>query len=169
MTETTLTPNPGDSAQPLQQPPLSIDAVLQELQHWRDNREIHKEISIPEALWKKIFSLAQTHPPAKIRGLFGISSQQYQNKFNQYFPPPDVAASSKAADNDPIQFCQAEVNSKPPPLYQPLKIPTTNTLVVEFCRADGQLMRIHATHECLATLMPLFFNGDTHARHHTQT
>jgi hypothetical protein len=169
MTETPLTQNPGDSAQPLQQPPLSIDAVLQELQHWRDNREIHKETSIPEALWKKIFSLAQTHPPTKIRGLFGISSQQYQNKFNQYFPPPDTAAPSQPVDSVSIQFCQAEVSSRPPPLHQPLKIPATNTLVVEFCRADGQVMRIHATHECLATLMPLFFNGDTHARHHTQT
>ena len=86
MTETTLTQNPSDSAQQLQQPSLSIDAVLQELQHWRDNREVHKETSIPEALWKKIFSLSQAHPPAKIRGLFGISSQQYQHKFNQYFP-----------------------------------------------------------------------------------
>jgi hypothetical protein len=50
MTETTLTKNPGDSAQPLQQPPLSIDAVLQELQHCRGNQDIHKETSIPEAL-----------------------------------------------------------------------------------------------------------------------
>jgi hypothetical protein len=168
MTDTTLTQNITDSAQPHQQPPLSLDAVLQELQHWRDNREIHKETSIPEALWKKIFSLAKTHSPVKIRGLFGISSQQYQNKFNQYFPPPDKATSTQPADNVPVQFCQAEVNPKPPPLYQPLKIPATNTLVVEFCRSDGQVMRIHATHECLATIMPLFFNGDIHARHHSQ-
>lgn len=168
MTDTTLTQNTTDSAQPPQQLPLSIDTVLQELQHWRDNREVHKEISIPETLWKKIFSLAKTHNPVKIRSLFGISCQQYQNKFNQYFPPPDKAASTQPTDSAPVQFCQAEVNSKPPPLYQPLKIPATNTLVVEFCRSDGQVMRIHATHECLATIMPLFFNGDAHARHHTQ-
>src|SRR5271163_2721061 len=117
MPETLLTQNPGDSA-PQSQPPLSIDVVFQELQQWRDNRDVHKETSIPEALWKKIFSLAQIHPPAKIRGLFGINSHQYQNKFNQYFPPPDTAASSKPTDNDPVKFCQAEVNSKPPPLYQ---------------------------------------------------
>ena len=167
---TTLTQNTIDSAQPPQQPPLSIDAVLQELQHWRDNRDIHKETSIPEALWKKIFSLAKTHPPAKIRGLFGISSQQYQNKFNQYgSPQPNKAASTQPADNASVQFCQAALNSRPPPLYQPLKIPATNTLVVEFCRSDGQVMRIHATHECLATIMPLFFNGEVYARHHAQT
>ncbi|GEM_PF-4857876 len=167
MTETTLTQNSTDSAQQAQPP--SIDAIFQELQQWRDNRDIHKETSIPEALWKKIFSLAKTHPPSKIRALFGISSQQYQNKFNQYYPPlPDTAASSKSkpADSASVQFCQAEVNTKPPPLYQPLKIPATNTLIVEFCRADGQVMRLHATHDCLATIMPLFFNGDIHARHH---
>jgi hypothetical protein len=166
MTETTLAQNIVDSAQPLQQPSLSIDAVLQELQHWRDHRDIHKENSIPEALWRKIFSLAKTHPPSKIRGLFGISHQQYQNKFNQYFPPLDKATSSPPADNASVQFCQAEIHSKLPPLYQPLKVPATNTLVVEFCRSDGQIMRIHATHECLATIMPLFFNGDSHAHHH---
>lgn len=165
MTETTLTQNISDSAQP-----PSIDAVFQELQHWRDNREIHKETSIPEALWKKIFSLTKAHPPTKIRALFGISSQQYQNKFNQHFPPPppDTSVSRQPVDNASVQFCQAEV-SKPPPLHQPLKIPATNTLVVEFCRNDGQVMRIHATHECLATIVPLFFTGDVHARHHTQT
>lgn len=165
MTDIPLTQNPGDSAQPTQQPSLSFDAVFQELQQWRDNKPIHKENSIPEALWKKIFSLAKTHSPTKIRSLFGISSQQYQHKFNQYGTPPDAAA--KAPDASPVQFC--EVNSKPPPLYQPLKIPATNTLVVEFCRSDGQVMRIHATHDCLATVMQLFFNGDAHARHHTQT
>jgi hypothetical protein len=163
MTEIILTQNPGDSAQ--QSQPLSIDAVFQELQQWRDNRAIHKEISIPEALWKKIFSLAKTHPPSKIRSLFGISSQQYPHKFNQYYPSPDATA-AKPIDPASVQFC--EVNTKPPPLYQPLKIPATNTLVVEFCRSDGQVMRIHATHDCLATIMPLFFNGDAHARHHTQ-
>jgi hypothetical protein len=169
MTESTLPQNALDAAQPTQQSPLSIDGVLQELQHWRDNREIHKETSLPEGLWKKIFSLAKTHPPTKIRSLFGISTQQYQNKFNQYFPPSDKTAStSTVAEGASVQFCQAEVHSKPPPLYQPLKIPATNTLVVEFCRSDGQVMRIHATHECLATILPLFFNGDTHAHHHAQ-
>jgi len=167
MTETTLTKTIAHSAQPLQPPPLSIDAILQELQHWRDHRDIHKEHSIPEALWHKIFSLAKTHPPAKIRGLFGISRHQYDNKFNQYFPPPDKATSSPPADKASVQFCQAEVNPKPSPLYQPLKVPATNTLVVEFCRSDGQIMRIHATHECLTTIMPLFFNGESHARHHS--
>jgi hypothetical protein len=169
MTDATLTQNTTDSAQSAQQPLLSIDSVLQELQQWRDNRDIHKETSIPEALWKKIFSLAKTHNPSKIRGLFGISNQQYQNKFNQYFSSSGQAAPIQPTGNASVQFCQAELNSKPQPLYQPLKIPATNTLVVEFCRSDGQVMRIHATHECLATIMPLFFNGDIHAQHHSQT
>jgi hypothetical protein len=166
MTETTLTQNTADSTQSPQSS-LSIDAVLQELQHWRNHRAVHKETTIPEVLWKKIFSLAKAHPTSKIRSLLGISSQQYQKKFEQFYPSLNATALNPSDDNTPIQFCQAEVNPKPPPLYQPLKIPATNTLVVEFCRTDGQIMRIHATHDCLATIMPLFFKGDAHAHHHT--
>ena len=65
MIEPALTQN-LDSAQPLREPPLSIDAVLQKPQQWRDNRDIHKEAHIPEALWKKIFSLEPLRNNSKI-------------------------------------------------------------------------------------------------------
>jgi hypothetical protein len=35
----------------------------------------------------------------------------------------------------------------------------TNTLIVEFCRADGKIMKIHTTTESFSALMKAFFCG----------
>jgi len=33
-------------------------------------------------------------------------------------------------------------------------------LVVEFCRSDGQIMKIHTTQDSISTLMQSFFGGE---------
>jgi len=39
--------------------------------------------AIPDELWRKIFTLAKTHTASKIRSLLGISTKQYNSKYEQ--------------------------------------------------------------------------------------
>jgi len=144
-------------------PTLSIDQVLQELELWRATRDQHHQVSFPDDLWHKIFALATTHSAIKIRALFGISAQQYNRKFEQFYPPTDPPAEKEVTPSN-VDFCEIKPNTTP---YQPLKIPSHTTIVVEFYRPDGYLMKIHTTTENFKDLMQAFFAGDFHATTHT--
>jgi hypothetical protein len=79
---------------------------------------------------------------------------QFRRKLDELRP----SAQPQQAFRPPhIDFCEA----KEAPLnhYKPARIPATNTLVVEFCRADGRIMKIHTTTDSFAELMKAFFGG----------
>ena len=135
---------------------LSLDNVLDEMERWRANKDPHKPTSIPDELWHKIFMLAKQYPPSKIRVLFGISNQQYQRKFKQLFPKEIYPEFSE------VDLC--EVNT--PSVVSPHDIPATNTVIVEFIRKDGQIMRIHTTTHHFQKLIQAFFEGGLDAASH---
>ncbi|MCP4473505.1 MAG: hypothetical protein GY821_02830 [Gammaproteobacteria bacterium] len=62
---------------------VSLDAITQAMQTWRENKEPGKRSVIPDELWCKIFTLAQSHDAKIIRGLLSISKEQYDNKYRQ--------------------------------------------------------------------------------------
>ena len=74
----------------------SLDAALEDMHRWRQNKDPLQQKTIPDELWHKIFALAKQYPPSKIRVLFGVSNQQYQKKFKQFYPqetldePPEI-------------------------------------------------------------------------------
>lgn len=135
---------------------LSLDAVLDEMEQWRKSRDPHKPTSIPDTLWHKIFTLAKQYPPSKIRVLFGVSNQQYQRKFKQFFP--------QEVYHEPPEIDLCEVN--PQSCVSTFDIPATNTVIVEFIRKDGQMMRIHTTTHHFQRLMQAFFEGGYDAANH---
>jgi hypothetical protein len=137
---------------------VSLDELLQEFETWRAHKTNPSE-PIPNRLWHKIFSLTPTFSPNKLRSIFGISQVQYHKKWEEL--RPDVKAPPRI---------EPPPQTPPPktmhPLHQPLKLPSAMTMVVEFCRPDGQIMKIHTTTDQVQTLLNFFFSESYHATHH---
>lgn len=138
-------------------PPMTLDSLVKAMTQWRTNKTNAQE-QIPEFIWQQIFILLETFPQTTIRAATGISSTQLRRKLEE--------RSSRSVAHGPstmatIDFCEAKESkpSKHIPLYQPTRIPATNTLIVEFCRADGRIMKIHTTTDSFAELMNAFFAG----------
>lgn len=81
---------------------------------------------------------------------------QFQRKLDEH--TPHAATQNQKTHKTPIDFCEAK-DTPSSSLYKPARIPATNTLVVEFCRADGRIMKIHTTTDSFSELMKAFFGG----------
>lgn len=164
--------NHNQSGQPQQKnTELTIDSVLQEMAHWRQNKSRFKE-PIPDELWQKIFRLAEQHGERRVRSLFGISTDRYQKKYQVLYPDKKTEAKNKAPpknkeanETSDLEFCEVKTKH---PIFEPLKLPD-NTIIAEFRRADGQVMKIHCLSTRFQELINAFLNGQTHAANHTQT
>ncbi len=143
------------------QSPITMDEVFTELQQWRSSKK-NVNATIPDSLWEKIFQLADIYSAAKIKALLGIGNSQYSRKSAQ-FRPKTPSKPSGQTQTTPADFCEVKTSK---PVYQPLKIPATHTIVVEFRRSDGQIMKIHTTSENFKTLIALFFEMGHHASDH---
>jgi hypothetical protein len=137
-------------------PSITLDTVVQAMDYWRANKK-HPQEQIPDSIWQQIFSLLGKFPESTLRSVLGLTNTQFRRKLAETSSP----TSNKPSTELPrIDFCEVkEILSPPTPLYKPAKIPATNTLVVEFCRADGRLMKIHTTTDSFAELMKAFFEG----------
>jgi len=133
---------------------VTLDDVIQSITHWRATKN-NRNVPIPDTIWKDIFILFKKFPEQTLCSALCITKLQFQRKleeqkFSSTMPsqPPELPR---------MDFC--EVKTPSPPIYKPAKIPATNTLVVEFCRADGRIMKIHTTTDSFAELMKAFFAG----------
>lgn len=146
---------------------LSIDETFEELQQWRQHRSVHRQSRFPDELWRKILALGKRHGHRKVCQIFGLSARQYHDKEAEYLglsstsTVPPTPVSSAQAPTPSFQWCEAKPapsaleeddESGPVPLM-------THTVVVEFRRADGQLMKIHTTTDRFHELLAAFFQG----------
>ena len=102
---------------------LSIDSVLNKLQHWRANKSSYPDSGIPETIWQMIFALEDAgHRPTTLRSLFSLNSGQYTKKREQLKskaalkPNQNDQVPSKA--NKPrslVEFGEVSVVSTAPP------------------------------------------------------
>jgi hypothetical protein len=136
---------------------LSLDVVLEEMHRWRQNKDPLKQKTIPDELWHKIFKLAKHYPPAKIRVLFAVSNSQYQKKFKQLYP------NEVADESSEVDLCEVKTQSS---VYRSFNIPASNTVIIEFIRQDGPIMRIHTTTDHFQQLIQAFFAGGNDAANH---
>ena len=134
---------------------VTLDGLVQAMAQWRANKQ-HVAEQIPEFIWQQIYVLLQTYPEPTVRAVTGISNPQLQRKLQERAMRVDV---DDASPTSPVEFCEAKEDKtiKSKPLYQPTRIPATNTLIVEFCRHDGRVMKIHTTTDSFAELMKAFF------------
>lgn len=135
---------------------VTLDKLVLAMTNWRANKKNPQE-AIPEEIWQQITLLLNKFPEATLRAATGITGgQMAARKLKESKDAKSVLKISAAPT--PIQFCEVK-EEKSMPLYKPEKIPATNTLIVEFCRADGQIMKIHTTTDSFADLMKAFFEG----------
>lgn len=138
----------------------ALDTVLQELESWRNTKESHQQVSIPVPLWRKILALKDLYPATKIRRSLGISKAQYDKKLAELYP-----SEVQSSQEPPVDFCQAKPTPAPSavkhvPHYE--EVPRyigVNTVIVEFCRADGKIMKIHTTSHCFKEIIDAFYTG----------
>ena len=132
---------------------ITLDDVVQSMAAWRANKSTRGE-QIPDDIWESIFALVDKYPDLPVCGVLGVTKMQFQRKMDELrssAAPPTQSIKIPAMD-----FCEAR---EAPPSYKPERIPATNTLIVEFCRSDGRIMKIHTTTDSFAELMKAFFSG----------
>lgn len=141
-----------------------LEATLNAVEQWRNHKKSKKE-SFPEELCRKIFSLELFYSPTQLRRFFKISGSQYRAKREKYLPTDKKAATAKNINahsappkEAPPKLCQIKI--KPDNPYALESLPSTKTLVVEFCRNDGQIMKIHTTQDSIPTLMHTFLGSN---------
>jgi hypothetical protein len=142
---------------------ITLDEVLQAVNNWRANKLARNE-PMPSHIWQDIFTLLNKFSEATICAALDIPKAQLRHKLEESHPPSlSASLSAKPAPPPKIDFCEVKQTplpiTAPASLYKPAKIPATHTLVVEFCRADGRIMKIHTTTESFSDLMKAFFSG----------
>ena len=134
---------------------VTLDELVQDMNEWRAHKETRGE-QIPEEIWQKILPLLKKFPEPTICIALGITKMQLRRKLDEqkYISTIEIIPTKTTR----VDFCEAK--EIPIPIYKPApKIPATNTLVVEFCRADGRIMKIHTTTDSFADLMKAFFGS----------
>ena len=153
----------------------TLDSVVVAMQTWRNNNKNKKiQQPIPLSIWHQVFTLSKNHSPSTIRKLLSISKAQYDKKFTELFPtqqPTQELLPEKIVQAAPtIEFCEVDatkvaataINStiKHKPHYEELpKYIGVNTVIVEFCRSDGKVMKIHTTSHCFKEIIDSFYTG----------
>lgn len=140
---------------------ITLDSVVEAIESWRVNKKSMQE-PIPESIWQQIFVLLEKFPESTLRAATGISSNQFRRKLQERAEGMNNTSSiPKVSSPAHIDFCEVKTSKSisQAALYKPAKILATNTLIVEFCRADGQIMKIHTTTDSFAELMKAFFAG----------
>lgn len=146
-----------------QQVGTSLDELVETFKQWRASKT-NPATPIPDALWHPLFALAKRYPVSKLCAFLGINAKQYQRKHEQLHPCQPVQESSVSHDKAEVTFCRVD-RGKTLPKVAPMT--TVNTLVVECCRADGQILKIHTTNECIDTVMKGFYAGQYDASDNT--
>jgi len=146
---------------------LSLDIALQQFKDWRANKK-NRAATIPEELWDRIFDFSELYKPITLCSLFGISKAQYnkqqalrvsqahQRVHKQESEPKEVHS---VPDSNSSPFCKIKV-VPPQSSYQSQPLPTPKTMIVELCRQDGQIMKIHTTQDSIDVIIKTFFAED---------
>lgn len=138
-----------------------LAAALNAIEQWRKNKKTNAE-AIPDNLCQQIFALEPYYSSMQLRRFFRISGNQYRAKRNKYLSIDKKTTTAKHLNVEanhaklaPPKLCEIKIKPDNPYALEPL--PSGKTLVVEFCRSDGQIMKIHTTQDSIPTLMHTFF------------
>lgn len=144
---------PRTSNQP---PNITLDDLVTEVNDWRANKRSRSE-RIPEYIWQKVFALLKKFPDSTICAALGITKAKLnqEREERKYVKTVELVLTDEP-ESKKVDFCEAEEDDA---FYKPARIPATNTLIVEFCRADGRIMKIHTTTDSFAELMKAFFGN----------
>ena len=155
-----------------------LSNALAAMVHWR-NHKANASDPIPDEIWSQIFALENAFPVPQLRSLFNLSTKQYAGKRMKLIEAAMKPASSSLSQSEPAEqteFCKvtlkpeatmekaaaipkAKLSAPAPSPYALEALPHAKTLIVEFCRQDGAIMKIHTTQDSIAIVMQNFFDG----------
>lgn len=137
----------------------SLTAVAAQLSTWRDNRASGNN-KIPDLVWDNIFELAKEYPRGVICKQLGISGSQFTKNLKKFGTLEQIYS-------DPVALCQVPASPKDISASKQINVPSPlQTLIVEYVRSDGLVMKIHTTNMALLDLIQTFFKADTNAANH---
>lgn len=136
---------------------ISPDSTLNKLQQWRETKSEHKQTKIPDELWLEIFSLEETFKSSYLRKYFNLALKQYEDKKNNLNLSTPSSMKNNSSDD---YFCEVTPSTSKQPIdIKQNYVPITTTVVVEFCRPDGRIMKIHTCTDQFRNIINDFFNG----------
>ncbi len=135
---------------------ISLTQIFTEIESWRNNKTKGNE-KMPDDIWKKIIEIKKTYPDqAKICRMFGITTKQINLKLQEF--------GDEHFYKDPVKLCQIPkipvIEAKPTVAKLNKDFSSLATVVVEFCRSDGCLMKIHTTTKSIHELITSFLGGN---------
>lgn len=132
---------------------VTLEQVVQQVADWRAHKKSVSE-PIPESIWQQLFLLEKNKIPAyTLRGATGIGTKQWYRRF------PKRSGTEKPFNPPRSQTANLRQPLPAGLMREVEKVPAANTLTVEFCRADGRVMKIHSTMANVAEWMAAFFSG----------
>ena len=130
---------------------VSIDALYNELETWRNNKTRRSE-KMPDHLWQKIIKLHEEFPSqASIYRRLGITKTQLKNKLREF--------GHKSVYDDPVELCKIPTISPNNPSIVSDDFSPLATTVAELCRPDGYILKIHITTKSIAEIINGFLGG----------
>ena len=140
---------------------LTLASVAAKIDAWREQKNTGDKI--PDNIWHNIINISNNYPRGVLCSKLRITVSQLKNNSKRLNRYNEVYA-------DPVELCQVPsitastdiTNNSSPGLISPLK-----TLVVEFTRPDGNVMKVHTTNESIAELIQTFFEVQLNAANNT--
>jgi len=140
----------------------SLTQVFTEVESWRSKKTTRGE-KMPDDLWKKIIEIYKNYPEqAQLCRKLGVTKNQVNAKLLEF--------GDEHFYHDPVKLCEipkvspiAGSKSTVPKLSQ--EFSSLATVVVEFCRSDGCIMKIHTTTKSIHELITSFLGGNYVATH----
>jgi len=138
----------------------TLEEVYKELESWRATKKSQGE-KMPETLWKKVIFVCKQFPDqTKICHRLRITKPQLKTKLREF--------GDEALFNDPVELCQIpKIHTTPAHRAVDDCFSALTTLVAEFCRADGCVMKIHTTTKNIQELINNFL-GEQHVTNYSK-
>lgn len=128
---------------------VDLEQLAAKIESWRQTKKTQNE-KIPAAIWDEILAYHSKFPAqVAFHRRMGITATQLKNKLRE--------VENENLFNDPAELCKIpnipkhDPNNNTTPKYSAEHLHLNDdfsslaTIVVEFCRKDGCLMKIHTT------------------------
>ena len=146
-----------------------LNEALQAIEQWRATKT-SRSAAIPAPIWQRIFSLTPHFSDKKLRLLFGLNKKQYEQNHKKHASESDAVPPTAAASPETdvgLDFVQIKNAVAPSSAAaSPEKIHWKNTVdwdscdtvVLEYVRHDGAVLRVHAPQGASHGFIARFFS-----------
>ena len=87
---------------------MTLEEVKLDFEAWRSTRK-NKGVSIPPALWQKVYDIHQNYKPTQICKALSISGKQFKNKISEFVPSKFVEIPINSFTSNNNHCCQIKL------------------------------------------------------------